>query len=405
MTYYLLPSSLNNRLHESLGVKFGPEHPPCSINNSLHAYLSDIKLKINELEAWDVTKKYTNPYEYIHTTVPGFRTSVCKYKPLSRSYFKMIEMMRSLYLLDSFSDIPVKTFHLAEGPGGFIEAVTHVRAGDTHLHTHDEYYGMTLVDDAEYVPGWKKSREFLEQNPRVKIVTGEDGTGNILTPENLAFCYEHHKNSVHFLTGDGGFDFSADFLNQESSAAVLVFAQIMYAVLMQKKGGHFVIKLFDVFTRPTQELIYFLTGLYSKVYLIKPNTSRYANSERYLVCKHFLVEDSSPFYPKFLEALSRLAGIADQKLISIFDIELPHYFLTRLEEYNAILGQQQIETINATLQLGSNPYSHRADRLETLKRNNILRCIQWCTRNRQGYYKTMNALNIFLPRAQNTLLN
>ena len=58
--------------------------------------------------------------------------------------------------LCSESDKSIDTFHLAEGPGGFIEAIAHKRnnIGDT-------YYGMTLLDDNPSVPAWKKSGEFL----------------------------------------------------------------------------------------------------------------------------------------------------------------------------------------------------------------------------------------------------
>ena len=56
---------------------------------------------------------------------------------------------------------------------------------------------------------------------------------------------------------------------------------------MQKKNGHFIIKFFDIFTLPSIEMIYLMNCFYNKVYLLRANTSRYANSERYVVCKHF----------------------------------------------------------------------------------------------------------------------
>ena len=405
MTYYLLPASVSTNLYQKINLQFDSEPSECLINESLHEYLSKIKLKISELETWDTMKKYTNPYEYIHTTIPGSRSSVCKFKPLSRSYFKMIEMIRSLYLLDGFGPGPVHTFHLAEGPGGFIEAVRHVRIVEHHAASSDELHGMTLVEESEHVPGWKKSREFLDQNPQVKIEVGKDGTGDVLSPDNLEHNFRQHRNSMHLVTGDGGFDFSSDFLNQESSAAELIFGQIAHGVLMQKKGGHMVIKLFDAFTRPTIEMIYLLTGLYKKVYVIKPNTSRYANSERYLVCKGFRLDDSSDLFEVIMSAFRKIGDSKGLRLKSVLGIRIPHYFITRLEEYNAIIGQQQIETINSTLQLIAAPFSVRNEKIEHLKKNNIMRCTQWCSKNRQSYNKSFGPTNIFLTRAQNTSQN
>lgn len=50
-------------------------------------------------------------------------------------------------------------------------------------------------------------------------------------------------------------------------------------------GGHFVCKLFDVCTPLTVGLIYLMYLSFDLVSIHKPNTSRPANSERYLICK------------------------------------------------------------------------------------------------------------------------
>ena len=34
--------------------------------------------------------------------------------------------------------------------------------------------------------------------------------------------------------------------------------------------------------------MYLLSSVYGEVYISKPQTSRYANSERYIICKNFL---------------------------------------------------------------------------------------------------------------------
>lgn len=49
--------------------------------------------------------------------------------------------------------------------------------------------------------------------------------------------------------------------------------------------GHFVVKLFDLFTPFSVSLIYLMYKCFQRISICKPNTSRPANSERYLVCK------------------------------------------------------------------------------------------------------------------------
>jgi 23S rRNA U2552 (ribose-2'-O)-methylase RlmE/FtsJ len=57
--------------------------------------------------------------------------------------------------------------------------------------------------------------------------------------------------------------------------------------MMQKKGGHFVLKVFDTFSSSMIELMYLLTYLYEEVSITKPLTSRPANSEKYILCTKF----------------------------------------------------------------------------------------------------------------------
>ena len=391
MTYYLMPKSINIDIKNIISISLEESSPDYCINLSLRNYLKDIKLEIDNQDSWDNMKKYTNPYEYIHTIVPGYKTSICKYKPLSRSYFKMIEIIKSLYLLDDFVDHNIKTFHIAEGPGGFIEATNMMRN-----NKNDIYYGMTLIDNADYVPGWKKSRDFLNNNPHVNIEYGIDKTGNIFNLVNLDYCYNKYKNSMNFITGDGGFDFSSDFLNQEISATNLILTQIIYALLMQKKNGHFVIKFFDMFTRPSIEMIYLLNLFYNKVYLLKPNTSRYANSERYVICKNFKYSNTNFLYDKFYSILENINNNPEKKINSILNVNVPYIYFTKIEEYNAILGQQQIEIIKQTIQLINSEGYIKSEKIENYKKNNIFRCIQWCIKNKHIYYKNINSSNIFL---------
>ena len=62
-----------------------------TINKTLQKYLQRIKGEIdNKQSEWDIYKKYTNPYEYIHTPISNSKHSVCKLKPLSRSFYKLI---------------------------------------------------------------------------------------------------------------------------------------------------------------------------------------------------------------------------------------------------------------------------------------------------------------------------
>lgn len=379
MTYYLIPRS-SFLIHKQIDCIISDTKPTIAFSNSLSRFLYDIKEKLNSHnELWDKYKKYTNPYEYIHS-IPTFKKkSISKYKPLSRSYFKMIEIIQLFNL--HYDTTPIHTFHLAEGPGGFIEAISNVRN-----RPHDIYIGMSILDDINdsNIPAWKKSEAFIRSHPNVKIECGADGTGNILSIENLEYCKNKYKSTMDLITADGGFDFSSDFNNQEISISKLLFGQVCYAVTMQKYGGTFILKIFDSFMEHTNDIIYILSSFYEKVYIIKPQTSRYANSERYIVCKNFLNSKCENFYPYILKAFTKMMQMEDTQYIQRFlNIPISYYFIIKMEELNAIFGQQQIENIHYTISLIDN--KNKQDKIESLTKINIQKCVQWCIKYKIDY--------------------
>ena len=84
MSYFALPRSqfdqYVNKLIEPQFAQLQEIEPV--INKTLKRYLTTAKTQIDSCPSeWDRWKKYTNPYEYIHTQVPGGRSSVCRLKP------------------------------------------------------------------------------------------------------------------------------------------------------------------------------------------------------------------------------------------------------------------------------------------------------------------------------------
>jgi hypothetical protein len=266
------------------------------------------------------------------------------------------------------------SFHLAEGPGGFIEALVNLRR-----NANDIYIGMTLLDEKNTnVPGWKKSRDFLLKTQNVFLEKGADGTGNILKIENLQHCAEKYGAKMDFITGDGGFDFTLNFNDQERAMIPLLFAQMSFALLMQKKGGVFVLKIFDCFMGATIDIVYILSAFYDKVYIIKPHTSRYANSERYVVCIGFcgLVGENRATLTEKLMAVFAGFSPSTPPPTRFLDIPIPYIFIKRMEECNAVIGQQQLDNIYTTINLIDN--KHKNEKIEYLKKINIQKCIYWC---------------------------
>ena len=58
---------------------------------------------------------------------------------------------------------------------------------------------------------------------------------------------------------------------------------------------------------------------------------------------------------------------------------IPYLFRTKIEEINAIFGQQQIENIYYTISLIEQKQTQ--EKINTMVRNNIKKCITWCNKH------------------------
>lgn len=403
MTYILLPT-VQGKPWLNIDCITHTTKPEPQLSFSLNHFLTEIKNKIHDHERdWDIYKKYTNPYEFIH----GSRFFVCKYKPISRAYFKMLEILHAFSILMPFKPVyihrrsdlktykdaaavsidtagrqanakPIKMFGLAEGPGGFIEAVCNHRGNNPA----DVYVGMSIEDPADdNVPGWGKIANYLKLHTNIMLEKGADGTGNLLSLDNFRHVVAEHRSSADLVTGDGGFDFSADFNNQELNMLDLLFAQMAYAVCLQKRGGTFVLKIFDCFHKATVELLYLTASFYEKVHIIKPNTSRYANSEKYLVCTGFKYDNCDAFYETIETALAKMLARNPEHFISGFikGRSTPMIFNNKIEESNNIIGQTQIENIHNTLALIE--MRGRNEKIDYYIRTHQQKCQNWCMKH------------------------
>lgn len=360
------------------------------LNKSLCKYLKQIKREIDLVyEKWDKVKKLTNKYEFINTYVHldkyNFNSCVCEYKPISRSYFKLIEIM-NIYQLNK-DEKQINSFHLAEGPGGFIEAMVNERK-----NKNDAYYGFTLMEKHNDVPKWRKIQDFLRKHENIHLVYGPKGDGNLYFKHNLTYFKQNYKGKFDFVTADGGFDYSMDFNNQEQDSFNLIFCEVLYALIIQKAHGSFVLKMFDTFNINSVQILYLLSYFYKEVHVYKPKTSREANSEKYIICKDFCcVNNSNDIIEKLCENFEM---IVDHQITNMFNFEINNYFISKIEEINAIYGQQQIENIMLTLNYIQEDLCSNKDKVDKIKNSNIKKCIQWCLIHKQKIHHHLQTLNV-----------
>ena len=129
----------------------------------------------------------------------------------------------------------------------------------------------------------------------------------------------------------------------------------------------------------------------------KPNTSRHANSEKYIICTDFKKTDTTIISEKFFRVLTVLKTIDFDvySILKILNIPINLYFKNQIAEINAIFGQQQIENIITTTKIVSFR-EKKNEKLNQSKLANIQKCINWCIQNNIPHNKVSQPSNIFL---------
>ena len=343
--------------------------------------LHRLKNRIDDMDhqnTWDEYKKITNPYEFVFLSLAKrMHFSVAKKIPLSRSYYKMIEIWQSLGLSETIPNEFVSA-HSAEGPGGFIEALVDISARENRNHLAS--LAMTLKSTDKNIPGWKKSQAFLHSNPKVEITYGKDGTGNLYNLENHMVFKEvlstKPQSKAHLYTADGGFDFTNDFNNQEENVILLLLAEILLGLTVLEKGGALIIKLFDTVLQPTLEMLYITTRHFREWTITKPRTSRAANSERYLVCRGFLgvQEDAVRCFSSVLRKKN------NKNILSFLHADIhkeQEYkdFEREIVKFQETLCNLQIEAIKRTLLIIETKTNSL---LREQIKENVVRSMEWC---------------------------
>jgi hypothetical protein len=325
------------------------ENPTIYISFSLFRYLSDINIKKQEYaEMWKEHDANTNEYENIINI--DSHDNICIYKPVSNLYFKLIELTQSVrFNFKDYAPNDFVMFSLGENPYHAIEPISNLRT-----NTNDKYYEIS-TSKIETSVDW---------------VLKPDIPYAFETPEFLRDISEKYKNTANLVFCEDGNSLTPEFIKNEQ-----LFFKITTAVCIQAKGGCLIMKLTDCFHKTTTDIVYILSSMYEKTYILKPSISQQSNSERFLVCYNFLFSNYKDYSVPFERALEKIYKKQTNETVSSFlsNSQIPVFFKTKIEECNAIIGQQQLETIHNIF-----GFIENKSVCEYNRKANIKKCILWC---------------------------
>ena len=145
------------------------------------------------------------------------------------------------------------------------------------------------------------------------------------------------------------------------------------------------------------DILYYLTSLYDRVYISKPNTNNIISFDKYIICINFLFDETDNYYLRnnYSNLILFLKRLENNHITQILDSKVPYYFKNKIDDFNNIIGQQQLEGFNQIINIYKN--KNKLDKIENIKKNNIQKSIAWCEKYSIPCNKFADKINIFLP--------
>ncbi|XP_053950951.1 cap-specific mRNA (nucleoside-2'-O-)-methyltransferase 1 [Anastrepha ludens] len=307
---------------------------PDILKNILDAKSEFDKLNDNELRR---ARARSNPFETIRSSIFLNRAAVkmanidsmCDYmftNPRDKNGSSLLHGNELLYFAD-----------ICAGPGGFSEYVLYRKSWEA------KGFGFTLRGPNDF----KLDKFFAGSPESFDTFYGIRKDGNIFFKDNqdsfAEYVLKHCKSGVHFVMADGGFSVEGQENIQELLSKQLYLCQCLMALKILRVNGSFLCKMFDLFTPFSVGLVYLMYKCFEQISILKPNSSRPANSERYLVCKWKKSDTDSVC--KYLDHVNDIFNAADEDVLEIVsreNIMADKTFLDYIVKSNNEIGQNQI---------------------------------------------------------------
>lgn len=195
-------------------------------------------------------------------------------KYVSRAWLKFYGLLHKTHLLKNHkNNDTIKTLHICEAPGCFIAAMDYYIKNNSNIKNYD-WHAQTLK-----VSSIGDEYGFIRTN-RDRWDFASSGTGDITNPDNIEY-YLKTYHDVDGVIGDCGEAWT------EGSTTNLAYYQLIYALLIPKKGGFFVAKTFaSNFNNHYLAALYIILSHYDKVMIYKSNIN-FWSPEIYLVGRGF----------------------------------------------------------------------------------------------------------------------
>lgn len=220
-------------------------------------------------------------------------------------------------------------------PGGFVDYVLWRKGWHTKCFgfAHKNLY---------------KTGSFLSDPISFQTYDGPGKDGDITNPNNLTFFIDlikqKNRDGISRVFADVALPIYRARQSKEIISKRLHLACCAYALAVLQPGGNFILKIFDAFTPFTVGLIYIMHMCFRRICIIKPHSSRPANSERYLICSDKFPESTTKVILNHLLELNETMSTEEAEISELVALDIlkgdSNFYNYILASNNDIMAKQ-----------------------------------------------------------------
>lgn len=354
MCYYILPKNDNNCV---LNISLNKSHPEMYLSYSTYEYfnkslsqLSNFFLKNNKI-TFEYISHIINTYHCIFSNITQSNINISKINYKTSSLYDFIEIINLFHILNN----------KLKRTNALIISNTFIYDPICLEYFNNNYENLFLTFTYNYDNQIEKYLFYNKNTPQYDLIFFE------------------LKES--------------DYLDINKYILGLILS-LLAMFNEQKEHGDLILKISNINHKPIVDILYILTSVYDNVSIIKPTTSNILTTEKYVICRNFLVNNKNinnykNYYNNLKYTYYLLCGKYVKNTNLFIDTiinndNVSYFFKTKVNNINILIIQQQIEIINHTFNLINN--KNNCDKLKEIINSNIQKSIQFCKKYNLPYH-------------------
>ena len=253
----------------------------------------------------------------------------------TNAWLKCYEILYKEQIIANIDENTIYHFGNCELPGLFLMATNHL------VKTHFPNKKYEWIANS-YISETRESLEDMygiyKKYPKQWLMD-KDHNGDTKSKKMIDLFREKHAGKYNLYTSDAGISLLfEEFNKQEEVEFHLKMAEILVGLITLGEGGYLIVKFYTFFEKQTIDLFILISMCFEELKIVKPMSSKPANSEVYLVGKRYKKNQ------KIVDFLYDKVLKHDNKgLIS------SEYTIDQIRNYADILAEKQIKFIERNL--------------------------------------------------------